>query len=467
MKGTYGILLVAALVLVSGLIAYLGDILGRRLGRRRITLFGLRPRHTAIAVSVAAGMAITLLTLIVAAALSEKVRIGLTQVDQMRAQMSQLGAKLEESRKTLQAAEKRTGEVEKAREAALADLAESKRQMAEVSTKLGEAESKLKAVNDELAKVNTKLSESQKRLENVEAQLKRAREELKRGEGVALEQGKKLLQLETQRDALLRQRDSLTAEVGSLKTEAKSLRGERALIGVTAPILTEEVIFEVGEELGRQEIEANQPIAVLRQELEQFASRLEQEVRAAGAGEDENGRALIFVQVLVQQGSQLVRIYETSELMEMLARQIHAPGGSVIIRAFSMLNVPRGRPVPINLALVENHLLFKKGETLARIRLDPSKSEGELLSEIVVWLRTEVAARARQKSILPDLPPTSEKALLFGGDRRAVGRISPERLFSLLKEIKRRRAPVTVVAAAARDTWTAGPLDVELVIQSE
>ncbi|NIO64040.1 MAG: DUF3084 domain-containing protein, partial [Gammaproteobacteria bacterium] len=66
MAGFSGILLIVALVLVSGLIAYIGDIVGRRMGRKRLSLFGMRPRHTAIAVSVAAGMLITVITLLVA-----------------------------------------------------------------------------------------------------------------------------------------------------------------------------------------------------------------------------------------------------------------------------------------------------------------------------------------------------------------------------------------------------------------
>jgi uncharacterized protein (DUF3084 family) len=51
------------LVVMCGFIAYSGDLLGRRLGKRRLTLWGLRPRHTAIVVTVFTGMLIAGLSL--------------------------------------------------------------------------------------------------------------------------------------------------------------------------------------------------------------------------------------------------------------------------------------------------------------------------------------------------------------------------------------------------------------------
>ena len=51
-------LVLAFLIVVCGFIAYTGDLLGRRLGKRRLTVFGLRPRHTAILCTVVTGMVI-------------------------------------------------------------------------------------------------------------------------------------------------------------------------------------------------------------------------------------------------------------------------------------------------------------------------------------------------------------------------------------------------------------------------
>ncbi|MGB4529751.1 MAG: DUF3084 domain-containing protein, partial [Bacillota bacterium] len=48
----YGAALIILLILLGGVIAYVGDVVGRRVGRQRLTLFGLRPKHTSVVVAV-------------------------------------------------------------------------------------------------------------------------------------------------------------------------------------------------------------------------------------------------------------------------------------------------------------------------------------------------------------------------------------------------------------------------------
>jgi hypothetical protein len=60
-----GILLVVLIVLVAGLIAYVGDRVGHQVGRKRLTLFGLRPKYTSTIVAVATGMTIALVATVV------------------------------------------------------------------------------------------------------------------------------------------------------------------------------------------------------------------------------------------------------------------------------------------------------------------------------------------------------------------------------------------------------------------
>jgi uncharacterized protein (DUF3084 family) len=50
------------LVPLSGFIAWAGDRIGHKSGKKRHTLFGLRPRHTATLITIAAGMCISLVS---------------------------------------------------------------------------------------------------------------------------------------------------------------------------------------------------------------------------------------------------------------------------------------------------------------------------------------------------------------------------------------------------------------------
>src|SRR5207249_594311 len=79
--GTF--LVVLFLLAVCGLIAYIGDLLGRRMGKKRLTVFGLRPKHTAILFTVLTGILIACVSLGAAFGVSPGVRIALTQGEKL------------------------------------------------------------------------------------------------------------------------------------------------------------------------------------------------------------------------------------------------------------------------------------------------------------------------------------------------------------------------------------------------
>src|SRR5690554_6717853 len=60
---TFIVLLVLGLVVLAGVIAFAGDRLGTYVGRRRLSLFGTRPKRTGQIVGVLAGILIMLTTL--------------------------------------------------------------------------------------------------------------------------------------------------------------------------------------------------------------------------------------------------------------------------------------------------------------------------------------------------------------------------------------------------------------------
>jgi uncharacterized protein (DUF3084 family) len=76
-----GVLLIPVLIALSGGIALVGNAVGRGIGRRRLSLFGLRPRYTAQVVTVVTGMLITLLTLVVMLLLSAEARVALFRLN--------------------------------------------------------------------------------------------------------------------------------------------------------------------------------------------------------------------------------------------------------------------------------------------------------------------------------------------------------------------------------------------------
>ncbi|TMI75929.1 MAG: DUF3084 domain-containing protein [Bacillati bacterium ANGP1] len=85
-----GVLLIPILIVVSGAIALVGNAVGRNIGRRRLSLFQLRPRYTAQIVTVITGMLITIVTLIVVLLISSEARVALFRLNAVLRQTHQL-----------------------------------------------------------------------------------------------------------------------------------------------------------------------------------------------------------------------------------------------------------------------------------------------------------------------------------------------------------------------------------------
>jgi uncharacterized protein (DUF3084 family) len=78
-----GALLIPLLIAVSGAIALAGNAVGRSIGRRRLSLFGLRPRITAQIITVITGILITVTTLVAVLALSREARVALFRLNEV------------------------------------------------------------------------------------------------------------------------------------------------------------------------------------------------------------------------------------------------------------------------------------------------------------------------------------------------------------------------------------------------
>ena len=80
------------LMVISGVIAYIGDTIGTKIGKRKLTIWKLRPRHTALIVVIATGMIITLFTVAVSSVWSTNVRDALFYMDQIKQGIENLKA---------------------------------------------------------------------------------------------------------------------------------------------------------------------------------------------------------------------------------------------------------------------------------------------------------------------------------------------------------------------------------------
>ena len=78
-----GWLLILALLLLGGVLSTLGDRLGSKVGKARLSLLGLRPRSTAVLITVLTGSLISAISLGLMLLVSDRLRTGLFELDQL------------------------------------------------------------------------------------------------------------------------------------------------------------------------------------------------------------------------------------------------------------------------------------------------------------------------------------------------------------------------------------------------
>ena len=89
-----GWLLIIVLLLLGGTLSTLGDLLGSRIGKARLSVFKLRPRRTAVLITILTGSLISAISLSLMLLVSRELRVGLFELDDIQ-------AKLKESKQAL------------------------------------------------------------------------------------------------------------------------------------------------------------------------------------------------------------------------------------------------------------------------------------------------------------------------------------------------------------------------------
>ena len=80
---TSAYVLIIAILILGGSIAALGDRIGSKVGKARLRLFNLRPKQTAILITIGTGILISSSTLMVLFTLSESLRQGVFELDEI------------------------------------------------------------------------------------------------------------------------------------------------------------------------------------------------------------------------------------------------------------------------------------------------------------------------------------------------------------------------------------------------
>jgi len=415
--------IVLFLVLLGGLIAYAGDVIGRRVGRRHIRLFGLRPRTTGLIVAVLSGMVVALVVfaafmLLVRGARetileAEKVRLErnallrererLTeQVENLKAQAARAFAEEERLRtrerelsERLAANEARLERLEAERTELEARLAEAKRELSEKTERLEAVSQEFEATKAEL----DRLREAETKLRAEIGKLKKAREDAE----------KRARQAQEELQELRATRERLSAEVQELERRYRTLQGDLAELNALRSELERRNVALKGqnEALARQLDQSRMEAARLKGQvaelakksswiLEGFSQVVEGEVLAEvflSRGEDPR----VELERAFRQARSRAKIMGLPPLSPMVVETSgwRPPG---LIQVVVVGVGPDGK-LRVGARFVPSKELFRAGEVLGKTTLPPDRVKA---LEALVKLRREVEERLLKLGVPPN-----------------------------------------------------------------
>lgn len=400
----YGIMLIVVLVLTGGVIAFIGDRLGSKVGKKKLSLFGLRPRHTSILVTIITGILITTVTFGILAIASKDVRTALFGMNKLKAELNEKQSMLEEA-----------------------------------SGALVNVKNDLNTTKEEYAKSKKDLEETQEDLE-----IAQQAAELLRQEQVALQNRNQELWSDNQ--TLIEHNQSLAQNNQFLLANNESLKADNLELEKTNNDLQEgienirerPIIYRVGELLASGVIKKTDDPVKIQNDLNQIIALANSKI----------------IDRLGTEGSKDgVWIYPI-EYQKAMDRLKQAKGDTVI-RLIVAANLVKGDPVLTELEMHPNRVVYQENEfvyqKIYNVPIDGSNSE-MLISD---FLRN-VNMTAINNGILPN-PLTG-----------TVGVINGNQIYAIEKALAENRGKDVLISAfASADTEVLGPLRLHIYLKNE
>jgi uncharacterized protein (DUF3084 family) len=241
---TTGWILIAAILVLGGAIASVGDRVGTKVGKSRLSLFNLRPRKTAILITVLTGSLISASTLAILFGTSEQLRTGVFKLEKIqknlrnarkelektKTQKSQVETELTQAKSQQAEAQQKLDATNQSLQSTLVKLSEATANQARTETQLKQTQGQLNNNNNQLNQTQGKLNQTQNELNQTQGQLNAVSAQV-----MALrDERQKLIdqrdQLQAERQNLIEQRNQLQAERQNLIGQRNQLQAERSTL---------------------------------------------------------------------------------------------------------------------------------------------------------------------------------------------------------------------------------------------
>ena len=406
-----GWFMLIVLAVMGGLIAYLGDKIGSKVGKRKIKLMGLRPKYTSILVTIMTGISIAVVTLGVMSVLSENARVALFGMNKLRQQQHVL---------------------EEQRDRLLAEADKLAREMQEKNDLLADNEAKLASQEEQLDGANDRLRLTLLDLEQVQA----ARDDASAQLGIVQMAFNQVhADLATARGEI---EELEHTKAGLTKTVAALDERNRLLNESMLTVREGTVLFRVGEVLSSSVLTAGQPQDETRSQLSGIMVNINNMIRQRLNITDEKA----------------VLLYISPDEFERTVQELsNSPKSSKLIRVTAAGNIITGEPALVHVNVYDNNLVYNRGREVYTEYFTSEEIESGAELQLLHFLHN-VNRSAQSDGILPD--PLSGN----------VGALTAVEMFDTISRMKAYgNTGLTLQAVTTQNIFTAGPLRIEIRVE--
>jgi uncharacterized protein (DUF3084 family) len=454
-----GFVLIFAVACLGGVIATVGDRIGMKVGKSRLSLFNLRPRQTATLVSVATGMAASFSTLMLLIALDDQLFKGLFELKDIQSELAAAKSDLESTQSEKNDVEttlKKSTQLQKEAQSRLQQTNESLETAVareeETLKRLLDTQSQLSSVSEQATSLRDKITDLRVERQALVEEQATVREQIAQRDSAIAQRNQQLTarnQELSQVNAELAARDQ---EIAERESRLEDLQTQQAFLSEEIQGLEAE--FQ-GLRLGNVAIGRNQTLALT-------ITRADSAAAAQKAVEDALSSANLFVAQTILPGIESVdslAIRFDADAVEQIVSSI-TDRQNYVIRVSSAANYIVGEPcvnaaltqggepcLQVNIAAVINEVRFQLGDVLASVEIE-SNISNEALIERFSLLRTAAEFQARRNGIIGYQPII------------ASGLSDP--VLDFLAQVQRYGSPLEIQAIASQPILTTGPVYLDL-----
>lgn len=487
-------------IAMGGLIAYLGDWLGRRMGKKRLRIGKLRPRHTATFFTVAMGMLIPIATTYGLVTQSKEIRQWIVEGPDLAREKQRLEDEIETNQVSLvrleNDAKRRQNDLkemdamrssaEKARDVAVKERNDERTKLEAARAEIRGAEAREREITrrvealrkseislqDSVSDLQADLAKSREDLQTVRRESSRLYEETEGLKQFSTELTRQIVDLEGERDKLLDQVETARREAAAAEADVQRYFGqvldlrrtiadlEGDLVGAAEGIeviRSSNVIFRKDEELARLAIPANLSRAEARAKIDEIVRVSDVVARERGVSPDSSGKSAALQDRLRRLPDGTFLSITVEDQINAFVNEIVDNDQELLLIASSFYNYfsRETSHVPLNVNIYPNRTVFRAGERIAETVINGAQSEDSILEDIFVFLRTQVRLAAEEGGMIP-----------IQGPDVSIGEISYAQLSDLVRRIRERNGPARVIAEAAQITKSSESLTLRFRVRT-